>query len=69
MPQKNYNPNAAPRSPVRVTLPDLNLLKGLPLRKLKDLRIAVGRAGGLSDPGYKTITALINTKTSQGAKK
>ena len=53
---------------VRMTLPDISILRKLPIAELRKLLISVGQGAGMSDPGHKTIAALIKTKQSQGAR-
>jgi|TARA_R110000824_G_scaffold77936_1_gene196875 hypothetical protein len=52
----------------RMTLPDINILNRLSIAELMKLRTSVGQGAGRSDPGYKTLLAIIKTKQSQGAK-
>ena len=53
----------------RMTLPDIAILKKLPIPELRKLFISVRQGAGMSDPGLKTIEAIIKTKMAQGAKR
>ena len=53
---------------VRMTLPDISILRKLPIGELRKLLTSVRQGAGMSDPGHKTIAAIIKTKQSQGAR-
>ncbi len=82
IPMKKYS--NSPRSPMRkggrvsmrtgnqvtrMTLPDITTLRKLPIAELRKLLVSVGQGAGMSDPGRKTIEAIIKTKMAQGAKR